>query len=453
MRRALVALLTLAALAPMSAAARTTRIDPPSAGPGRYNVALILTDDQSREAGSLAAMPWLSSQPWTEFTQASFNTSLCCPSRATLLTGRYGHEHGVIDNDHPAVLDDTHTIATALTAAGYTTGLVGKYLNGYGHDYYAGCGQPPGWSWWSAITSGGNYRDFTTCENGVERRETDHSVNADDYFVDRAVDFLQQAPERKPWFLWLSTRASHSPRLPCDAHAADTFPTLPYRAPSFNEPDVSDKPAWVQALSPVDVERQDRDRLNSYRTLRCLDDRLDDLHAAVAARGELDETVFVYLTDNGILYGEHRLTKKTCAYEECITTHMRVGWPGRIGGTVDEHVSNVDFAPTVLDIANAAPLPSMDGRSWLPLITGAGDPLWPAGRLIEWRGVEGIVPTYWGVREPGWKLVEYDGGDVELYDLAADPFELSNRAGDPLLAVEQTRLHAEMCALAIEACS
>lgn len=418
----------------------------------RWNVVVIVTDDQRADSipRDPSVMPYLQaavedpSDRWIVFPNAFANTPLCCPSRATLLTGRYAHEHGVLTNEDGDRLDEGSTIAALLDRAGYHTGLVGKYLNGYPF------GRPPfvpqGWDrWWGKKHEGfaSLYYDST-----LFRQETPihYGTAEDDYLTDvleaAAVDFVLEAPPEEPFFLWFAPTAPHPPWIPARRHvgAYDRMSLTP--APSVDEVDVTDKPGWVRALprlAPRALDALLEAQRRSFETLLAVDEAVRAVVDALEVRGDLDRTVIVYVSDNGFSFGEHRWITKTCPYEECTRVPFFVRYPAgahRVDGTV---VSGVDLAPTIAELAGIEPPVSVDGVSLVPLLSGAGS-TGPAGRAYsEWVGDERI-PGWWQVRTPAFAYIELETGERELYDLRADPFELANVAEDPMYAAVASRL-------------
>jgi N-acetylglucosamine-6-sulfatase len=412
----------------------------------RPNILLILTDDQNTEA--MRAMSYLPGSPygsWISFPNAFINTPTCCPSRATLLSGQYSSHHQVPDNSRGASFDDRSTVATWLDAAGYRTGLIGKYLNGYPYASQPANYVPPGWDTWAAFSSAEKYYRYTLNVNGTL---VSHGAAAQDYSTDvltnRALNFIRD-PSPQPFFLYLAYKAPHAPYTPAPRHATAFSSTVMPHPPNFNEADVSDKPAWVRSKALLNQDRInafDNDKRNAWRTLLAVDESIRRLLDALSANGKLNNTVVVFMTDNGRLFGEHRLRDKTMVYEEAVRTPFLVRYPSAANRTDQRLVSNADLAATFADLADATPTRPQDGASLVPLLEGQ-QPTWRTGVLLQWVG-SSLVPAYNAIREPAWKYVELATGERELYDLNADPYELQNVAGRSAYATQQQRLAEQL---------
>ena len=432
----------------------------------RPNIVLILTDDQSFDSipHDPAVMPALQamlqdpSDHWTWFPNAFIQTPLCCPSRATILTGLYSQYTGVRTNNDGSRLDEPSTIATWLHDAGYHTGLIGKYVNGYpfGHPYV-----PFGWDRWLGKQQGAQataYYDYILEDQGFPvfhgRAPANYST---DVFASAAEDFIHTAPQGQPFFLEVTPTSPHRPWVaaPGDAGADVGMPI--FEPPSVGEPDVSDKPAWVQALPPFDVERRlqvhDIHR-RSFEALLAVDRLVAGVITALGDTGMLEDTIVFFLTDNGLSFGEHRWLGKTCAYEECIRTPFLVRYPGSFSHTDDHLVSNVDLAPTIADLANVTPGALMDGRSLVPVLDGSQAGSSDRDVFLEYVG-DSHIPGWTAIRTPDFLYVEYATGERELYDLTGqiadpDPYELQNRITDPAYGPVVEDLAARLAALRVD---
>jgi len=436
-------------------------IDPATLPP---NVILIVTDDQTYDSlpSHPAAMPWLQSQisdpegRWLWFPRAFLSTPLCCPSRATILTGGYAHHTGVEGNGDGANFDESDTLATRLDDAGYETALIGKYLNEY--PWARGPYIPRGWDRWVAkrnTDKGTTYESYDLIDQGVPLFVGDYPGG---YATDRlgryAVDFVRAQPSVRPYFLYFAPSAPHAPWIPArrdrGRFAGVPVPTAPRRA--INS--VRGAPPWVRDLRPIDdrfAVQLRRWRRREAETLLSLDDTLRRIVDTVRARGELRRTVIIFMTDNGWSFGQHRWVGKRCPYDPCIRTPLAIRSPWVGASTVDQLVTNVDIAPTIAALAGAT-APMHDGLSLAPLITGDTTREIPRdGILIEWAG-DTEVPPWQGVRTPNFAYIETEGGWVELYDVGGalgppDPWQLHNRALDPRFAGVRDELAARLADL------
>jgi arylsulfatase A-like enzyme len=427
--------------------------------PDRPNVVLILTDDQRWD--TMWAMPTVLSEIAGEgitFTNGFVVNPICCPSRASILTGRYSHSTGVYRDVPPhggfstflRRAGERSTIATWLDAAGYRTALLGKYLNGYDADRTHHV--PPGWDRWVAFTSergNGGYFDYTVSVDGADRsygaEEGDYST---DVLADHANSFIRTAGPNEPLFLYFAPNAPHRPATPAPRDLEAFSDLAPYRPPSFNEADISDKPAHAQALPLLGRSQQtevDRFRRDQYRTLLAVDDAVDTILTALRDTDRLSNTLLVFTSDNGLLWGEHRWTHKAVAYQESIRVPMVVRYDPVISAPrIDDHlVTNLDLAPTFAAASGVA-APGAEGRSLLPLLSTQQEG-WRSSFLIEHlRDPSGSVPTYCALRTARYTYVAYRSGEEELYDLDVDVFEIQNVAADPtyapVLAASRARL-------------
>jgi len=431
---------------------------------GPPDLVVIMTDDQTLE--SMRVMPQvqqLLADEGTTFTNAFATFPLCCPSRATALTGQYSHNHGMTNNILPlggyARLDHSNTLATWLQDAGYATAHIGKYLNCYGstHPSCATTGPdvPAGWDNWFGLPdpfpSNYGYLSFDAFDNGTLRHfGPAPDVYQTDVLADRAVADIRRFGERpQPFFLNLWTLAPHSGRGSTAPNSVSPAPSPAYAGtmsaehlpdhPSYGEADLADKPAYIRGFWANHFANQNRRAItHTYRavleSLRSVDDLVASVVDALRERGRLDRTVIVFTSDNGWMLGEHRVTfDKVVPYEESIRVPLVVRGPGFPAGTsATQIVGNIDLAPTLAALAGARPGRTMDGRSLVPL---AGNAALAANRAIllqNWpTGTSQRVPHYTGIRVPGQVYLKYDTGERELYDLVHDPHQLTNLADDP----------------------
>jgi arylsulfatase A-like enzyme len=424
----------IAAIAALTVAAMWPT--PESAPDRRVNVILVVTDDQAHDTMPSDAMPWLQAQlaepgsGWTLFPNAFSSTPMCCPARATLLTGGYSFHTGVRTNLEGDEFDETRTLAVWLDEAGYTTGLIGKYLNHY--PWARGPYIPPGWDRWFAKLNPSlstTYANFPVIDQGVPWTVRGRYVT--DALADEAVQFVHEAPLDRPFFLLFAPSAPHAPYVSAPRH---TGGLVDHAAPPLARlNDVDDAAPFVRNLPAIDATRAGSISLDSERAreaLLAVDEALHAITSEVAARGQHDRTVVIVLSDNGLSFGEHRWVGKNCPYEACVRTPIAMFVPGSIGGESQMLASNVDVAPTIAELTQTE-IPQTDGMSLVGSVDGAS--VERDGVLLTSVG-DRRVPEWWAVRTERWKYVAYVDGFHELYDLANDPYELVNVADDPAVA-------------------
>ena len=433
-----------------------------AAGRGRPNVVVVMTDDQ--RIGDLSVMHKtrrLLKHGGTTFTNSFVTFSLCCPSRVTLLTGQYAHNHGVVANDPPhggypayrRKVNQKHTLPVYLHRAGYRTGLVGKFLNSYG---VANPRQiPRGWDSWQALTMGTEHfmYGYTLNSNGrLRRRDGSPSDYQTDVLSRRADRFVRQSSHRRrPFFLLFATGAPHeepeglvgshphrNPRpAPRDLNRFE-HKRLP-RPPSFNERKIRDKPPFLRPPRLSTAEKHSLLRLYRSRleSLLAVDDAVKRLVHTLRRTGELRRTVIIFTSDNGYMLGEHRHRGKELPYEESMRVPLIIRGPAfPKAARRSQLAANIDLAPTIVDLAHAPGRKRMDGIS---LLRFAGDPTRGRQRdiLFERSAYEGR--RFASVRTPRYVFTRYAHTNrprygSEFYDLKRDPYELRNRAASPAYA-------------------
>jgi N-acetylglucosamine-6-sulfatase len=467
---------------------------PEARGP---NIVLITTDDQTLAQLDRRTMPRtvaLLRDRGTEFADYIVTSPLCCPSRATMITGQYGHNDGVLANTAVTLSEPDNVLPAWLQRAGYRTAHVGKYLNGFAKLLDGPADVAAGWDDWYTQIEPQAYFDYEISDDG---EAVSFGHDSTDYVTSvltrRAVDLIHgYARDDQPFYLQLDYFAPHSGPAPgtrCDGAA---FPqrardlerfasTHPPHGPSVDEADVADKPSYIRDLP--ELQRRDRRRITDhYRcavaSLRAVDRGVATVVEALRATGELDRTAIIFTSDNGYFYGEHRIpNEKHFPYEEAIHVPLLVRLPSSVPAarrlrTVRVPTANIDLAPTILDLAGGEPCVAedrcrlLDGRSLLPLLRRRAAP-WPRRRALvvelDLPGNEepyARVCQYAGVRVPGFFYVEDataapPGGDcepvddTELYDLRREPAELRNLAGsgDPRIQRIERRLAARLARL------
>ncbi len=494
---------------------------------GRPNILVVMTDDMA--ASDVALMPnvqRLLADKGTTFADAIDSFPLCCPARATFITGQYAHNHDVNGNFYPygwyGMKNRGNTLPSWLQDAGYRTALIGKWLNGYGAVDAHG-EVPKGFDIWRGLldVSAYDYFNFVMNRDGQLRswgdadfarklvefakievipnptgiaavfakltelfgpapydywgteNEADYSPDVTGKITENLV--RREGERRKPFFIWWTPAAPHredvsttlmgrpgpDPRpAPRYAERSKSY-TLP-RPPSFNEDDLSDKASNMQSaarpMSEEQVAQLQLDYEGRAGSLLAVDDHVAKLVKVLRQTHQLKNTMIVFLSDNGWLQGEHRITgDKFLPYEESIRIPLIVRGPGvPAGETIKGQVSNVDFAPTLVDAADARAGRTMDGVSLLPTIA---NPKERPKRVLEIEALaplfEDPVPVnawdrpYTGVRTDRYTYVVWtETGEKELYDRKADPYQLSNVAGDPAYAEVEAELAAKLAKLA-----
>ena len=514
----------------LAAAPSATARPASAARNGKPNILVVMTDDMA--STDVALMPnvrRLLAARGTTFADAVDSYPLCCPARATFITGQYAHNHDVRSNFFPhgwyGMKDRRNILPAWLQRSGYTTALIGKWLNGYGAR--DGHGEVPhGFDLWRGLldVSAYDYFNYVMNVNGrlrtwgdaafarklvefakVEVTERPNPGLADvlgelsrvmgpgpytSWGAERTADYspdvtgriteglvAAQARSRKPFFIWWAPTAPHredvattlmgrpgaDPR-PAPRHAERVRRLQLPKPPNFDEADVSDKPSSLRAAAPRLDEEQvaqlELDFQGRAGALLAVDDHVGRLVRTLRRTGQLNNTMIVFVSDNGWLQGEHRIPgDKFLPYDESLRIPLIVRGPGVPSGrTVRGQVSNVDFAPTLLAAAGARPGRRMDGVSLLPVLRARRERPPRRALVVEaldrlFRGEFGNVMAwdrpYRGVRTDRYTYVVYaETGERELYDRRRDPHELRNVAGDPAYASVQARLAGRLERLA-----
>lgn len=411
------------------------------AAPARPSIVFIMSDDEDLAAHAvMAKTKALIEDRGVRLANYFVSYAFCCPSRSTILTGQYPHNHRIEGNEWPtggyekflALGHGGSTVGRWLDQAGYHTAFLGKLMNGYEPERHPPL---PGWDDWYAVGGGFRNFDYTLNENGTVvaygSRPEDHLT---DVLARKAVEVIRRTPAEQPLFLYLAPYDPHAPAEPAPRHA-DAFRDLPYpHGPSYDEADVSDKPAVVRSLPrllPWQIEANERHYRERLRALLAVDDLVESVVTALAETGRLATSYVIYTSDNGWHMGQHRLfVGKTTAYEEDIRVPMVIRGPGiPAGRRLEAMVLNNDLAPTFAAIAGIRPPGQVDGRSFLPLIADPDRP-WRRSFLIERREMEtheisgGAILD--AIRTDRYTYVEYGDGERELYDLVRDPYQLDN---------------------------
>ncbi len=421
------------------------------ASPDKPNIVFVLTDDMSLNL--ISHMPNVQALRKAGTTMSKYYVvdSLCCPSRTAIFTGQYAHNNGVFTNGgsdggyatYNRKGNQQKAFAVPLHAAGYRTGFMGKYLNGYEPTNPA----PAGWDDWAVTGNGYKEFNYTLNDNGTQRR---YGHAAGDYLTDvvskKGGQFIDSAASNKqPFMLEIATFAPHGPYTPAPRYAnSDTDVTYP-RTPGYDKIP-TDPPAWLADRKPLKAKQQNRidDAFRQrVRADRAVDDLLKHLQDRLKANGVAGNTYFVFSSDNGYHMGENRLMPgKQTAFDTDINVPLVVSGPGvPAGRTVDKLATNIDLAPTFLNLTATPHSKRADGVSLASLWHGHQPADWQDAVLVEHHGpntaaddpdkattTTGKPPTYAAVRTKDALYVRYGNGAQEYYDTSRDPYQLHNIA-------------------------
>ncbi|HZT28899.1 MAG TPA: sulfatase [Bryobacteraceae bacterium] len=477
----------------------------PAPSSKRPDIIVVMLDDL--DAGTLDAALQMGFLPniqtyvinhSVQFEQSFTSNSLCCPSRSTFLTGLYTHNHGVKSNSPPEgsamAFHDQNTLPVWLQAAGYHTGYVGKYLNGYGsvdinHDGVEDINDqtyiPPGWNDWHGLVDPSTYRvyNYTINDNGTLHtygtaanayQTTQLQVRANTFVTDSLANSAE------PFFLAVMPLAPHLEYIPgvtqmntfqdlwkltirpapADTGKPDTV--LP-QGGSFNEADVSDKPTWIQQrplMTDVDITNATQQYNSRLKAMIAVDRLVGQLVNTLASAGAYQRTIFILTADNGFLEGQHRVLGKIVPYEDSVRVPLYISMPAALSSRVATQAIalNNDLAPTIIDLAGGQPGAPVDGTSLLPVLKNPNLP-WRLRFLVEHYddtasaahasirlpdvdATENVFafPTYSAIRTaanaplvPQMIFVQHQDPQLqqEFYDLSLDPWQMDNGAADP----------------------
>ena len=388
----------------------------------RPNFLIIVTDDQRFD--TMEYMPntqQLIFDQGVTFSHGYVTTPFCCPSRASILTGMYAHNHYVHVNEDPLGF---RTVVEDLHENGYTTGLVGKYLNSWKGE------ARPEFDTWVSFFGGTvpNYYDPNLNVNGQWEKKTGYITYL---FQDYVVEFLRAATQqRKPFFLLFAPNAPHAPYTPA-REDIETYTDLPpFRPTNYNEEDISDKPLSIAGkplLTAEDSTNIEKMRRRQILTLVALDRSIGAVMQELEATGELDNTVVIFISDNGKHWGEHRMDSKSTAYEESVKVPFAMLYPPLVPAPYveDRLVASIDIAPTIYELSETRMPEIVDGTSLLKLFSGEE---WRSTLLLEAWPDRG----HWTAIHTGDSIyIETDNDLSEFYDLTVDPFEMENGINDP----------------------
>lgn len=425
------------------------------------NILVVLTDDHRYDAMGFMNAQTFGDTPTLDrlaregvhFRNAFVTTALCSPSRASIFTGLYAHQHRVVDNNHP-VDPSLVFFPEYLQSAGYDTAFIGKW-----HMGDEGDDPKPGFDRWVSFKGQGSYLPEANGLN-VDGKRVPQKGYITDELTDYAIDWIKERPKDKPWLCYLAHKAVHSEFIPAPRHAGK------YDKETFRYPDTMaaqgeaarGRPRWVQdqrnSWHGVDFPYHSHLDIGDYykrymETLLAVDEGLARIMDELEQRGELDDTLILYLGDNGFMFGEHGLIDKRTAYEESMRIPMLARCPALFGGgrKVEQVVANIDIAPTLLAAAGLEAPAHMAGRDMLPLARGETVP-WRKELLYEyyWERNFPQTPTVHALREDRYKYVHFHGiWDIdELYDIENDPHETNNLLALPGHEAMAERMSAKL---------
>jgi arylsulfatase A-like enzyme len=435
--------------------------------PAKPNFVFILADDMRKDDLKYMSKTrtLIGSQGMT-FNNAYVPLASCCPSRASVLRGQYVHNHQVwasVPNGPNSGWEgwrvqghESDNLATHMQGGGYSTGLFGKYMNGYKSTG----AKPPGWSDFFAKNQGSGYFNYSVNDNGVTRS---YGSAPTDYFTDviskESQQFIQQSvSQSKPFLLYVAPNAPHEPSTPAPRHVNSFNGEPAPRLPSYNEANVSDKPPWISSLptiSSTEAAAIQARHENRVETLQALDEMVEALVNKLSATGQLSNTYIVFTSDNGWQHGEHRIVKlKERPYEE--SSHMPLLIRGPVvaaGSTADSLVTFPDFMPTFLELGGIAIPSYVDGTSLVPLLNGTvndNDTVtddWRNAILLEGHDPGQPERDYFAIRTADrLKYIEYRSGFKEFYDLASDPYEMNSNPSSASAALVDRLQRLKTCA-------
>ncbi len=425
------------------------------------NVVFILSDDHRYDfMGFTGKVPFLKTANMDKMAlqgahvqNAFVTTSLCSPSRASILTGQFSHHHGVVDNQS-LVPDSATFFPEYLDRAGYRTGFVGKWHMGEHSNV-----QRPGFDYWASFKGQGNYYNPVFNVNGKEESFTDSSY-VSDLITNYALDFLgDQQQQDAPFFLYVSHKGVHADFYPAQRHLDGFSNEEPAYPPTMFEPgknpfgtdtidyNFEDVPDWVKnqrySWHGVDYMYHGKYDFKKFyqrytETLMAVDESIGGILTYLEEQGMLDNTLVFYMGDNGFSFGEHGLIDKRQAYEESMRVPLLLYGAGvKPGSQIQQLIQNIDVAPTILELAGLQKPGNMDGMSFAPFIRGQEVP-WRDRIYYEyfWERPFPQTPTVHAVRTDQYKYIRYHGvWDInELFDLQQDPYEANNLIRDPAYA-------------------
>ena len=395
---------------------------------GRPNILIIITDDQRAGIERMPSTTRLFARGGTSFENAFVTTPLCCPSRASIFTGRYAHNHGVHNNYQSERLDQQTTLQWLLRESGYRTAIFGKYFN-----HWDVARPPPHFDSWATYPppdDSGYYYNGRWNVNGVVTTVRPYATK---FITEQATSFLRrsESEDGQPWLLYLTPTAPHSPYTPEPKYQHIAVPEWKGN-PAVLERNRTDKPPYV-LTQELGLEYGDELRRKQLRALASVDDLVGRTFDTLAELEERYNTLAFFVSDNGSMWGEHGLSNKRAPYTESIRVPLMMRWPRRLSPGVTDHrlAATIDIAPTALAASGTQSADPLDGASLLRRRAARSRLL-----LEYWRDQGSGHPGWASIRSRGYQYVEYyarSGGRVtfrELYRLHDDPWQLRNLLGD-----------------------
>lgn len=387
--------------------------------PEQPNILIILTDDQ-RAPGTMKVMKEtrrLFGSGGTRYSNAVVTTPLCCPSRASILTGQYAHNHGVHTNPDGDNLNPQHTMPKELKEAGYLTAITGKYLNTWRAP-------PAFFDRWATFSGQRAYYEVRFDVNGTLQETDEYST---DFIAEKTVEFLRdfESYDDRPWLMYVAPNAPHSPAIYEPEYELARLPKWRTN-PAVEENNLRDKPQWVHDSAEISMRDVKRLREDQLRTLLSVDELVARTFAEIDELDEEGNTLAFFLSDNGWTWGEHGLQGKDAPYNESVKVPFYVRWPGHVEpGTDDRIVANIDIAPTIYEATGVLPDYLVDGKS---IFTSDRDYAY----LEFYETPRENVPSWHSLWYPDSTYIRYkDTGEREAY-YPSDPWQLRNLYGDTI---------------------
>ena len=438
----------------------------------RPNIVFIMSDDHAAQAISAYGSKLIKTpnidrlaNEGMKFENCFVTNSICAPSRAAIITGKYSHLNGVpvfnhIDNSQPL-------LSKYLQAAGYYTGLVGKWHLGGQNPYWPDDGKPAGFDYWNILPGQGAY--FNPAMIEMAKRKTIEGYTTD-IITDLSIDFIKDRPQDRPFFLMVHHKAPHRNWQPDEKHRKQFENYEPPIPATFDDDYRGKSDASRNATNHIDTDLNEQDlkmkppeglqgaALKKWKFKRFLqdylacvasvDDNLGRFLDYLDKNGLAENTIVIYTSDQGFFLGEHNMFDKRFMYEESLRMPFLIRWPAKVKpGTVSKKmILNVDFAPMMLDAAGVKVPADMQGRSFLPLLEGRTPKDWRTSMYYRYyHPGDHNVAAHYGIRTDRYKLIYFDKlNQWELYDLKKDPIEMHNLYGDPASAALTKQLRAEL---------